>query len=107
NVTNDGPTAASAIDLALTLPDGVTGMTVDGAGCTALPCVLATLPASSTAAVTVTGTVDPSYADATLPVTATVVSSTPEPGGDPGHGRSAGWTTSVTTAADLGVTKTP
>ncbi|WP_426621383.1 DUF7507 domain-containing protein [Microbacterium sp. As-52] len=82
-VTNNGPSIASAVAVSDALPAGLLNPSTATPGCTVtgsqLACTQPTLAVGATFTATVSGTVDPSIAGATLSNTATVTSSTPDP----------------------------
>ncbi|MGH2592957.1 MAG: proprotein convertase P-domain-containing protein [Anaerolineae bacterium] len=83
-VNNAGPSNAASVTVTDTLPGGVTLQSVSSSqgGCTALPCSLGTLNASSAASVTVVVAVS-AGTTGTLTNTAGVSSATPDP--NPGN----------------------
>ncbi|MDQ0649461.1 putative repeat protein (TIGR01451 family) [Microbacterium natoriense] len=82
-VTNNGPSAASAVSVTDPLPAALLNPTTPTSGCTIttaqLDCTVGTLAVGATFTATVTGTVDPATPDAQLSNTATVTSTTPDP----------------------------
>ncbi len=82
-VTNNGPSPASAVAISDSLPAGLLNPTTPTAGCTItaaqLDCAVGALAVGATFTATVSGTVDPAIATATLSNTATVTSTTPDP----------------------------
>ena len=114
-LTNAGPSVARDVVITDPVPTAVTGLTASSSqgSCTftgnTLTCDVGILAAGDTARITlfVTGTVDPATTVTSLSNTATVASSTPEPGPDQTDGRSSTATTSVSAQADLVVAKVP
>ncbi|MCI1019076.1 DUF11 domain-containing protein [Microbacterium sp. C5A9] len=84
-VTNDGPGAASDVAVSDALPAGLLDATTPTEDCAItggqLDCQVGELALGATFTATVSGTVDPALADATLANTATVTSTTPDPDG--------------------------
>ncbi|GAA1246045.1 putative repeat protein (TIGR01451 family) [Microbacterium phyllosphaerae] len=82
-VTNGGPSPASAVAIADSLPAGLLNPTTPTAGCSItaaqLDCAVGALAVGATFTATVSGTVDPAIASAALSNTATVTSTTPDP----------------------------
>ena len=82
-VTNNGPSAASAVRIFDALPPGLLAPSTPTADCTItagrLECALGTVPPGGTFTATVSGTVDPSIAGRTLTNTAVVSSTTADP----------------------------
>jgi uncharacterized repeat protein (TIGR01451 family) len=102
-VDNRGPSAAPDVSISQQFPAGVTVTGVSGAGCSALPCTLSTLPKDGTATITVAAAIAPGLAGPTLSTTATIASPADEPSGDPDGGRSSTANTMITTSADVRV----
>ena len=112
---NVGPSEASAVVLADTMPDGLTVLAngvsgPDGTDCTvaadngSFSCALGTLDPGASRSVTVTAFV-PGDTDEGTRLTNTATLTSPTPTQNPG-GRTASVTSTVVTSADLGVTKT-
>jgi uncharacterized repeat protein (TIGR01451 family)/LPXTG-motif cell wall-anchored protein len=106
DVTNTGPSEATAVTLgdtpAATLT-GITTSTTQGTCTTAITCAFGTVAAGSTVSVTVTGQVAANHAG-TLDNTATASAAEPDP--NPADNTST-VSTAVATSADLSITKTP
>jgi len=102
-VDNHGPSAAPDVKVSQPFPAGVTVTGVSGAGCSALPCTLSTLPKDGSATITVTAAIAPGFTGTTLSTTATIDSPADEPTGDPDGGRSSTANTVITTSADVRV----
>jgi uncharacterized repeat protein (TIGR01451 family) len=111
-VTNNGPSAASAVSLSDTLPAGETfvsitqtsGPTFACSGGATVTCTIATLASGASATFNLVANVNGSVPNgSTLSNTATVTSSTPDP--TPGNNSSTG-TTTVQATADLVLAKT-
>ena len=106
-VSNRGPSDASDVLLADTLPDGVTGatMTPDGAPTCAdiTACALGRIRTGTTVLLTVTGTLGSDYTQPTVSNEIRVSSPTPDPDG---RNNQTSVSTPVTRSADLAVAKT-
>jgi len=100
-VTNNGPSSASAVNVADPTPGGLTFVSNSG-GCTsAYPCALGTMTNGQTVTITSTYSTSPS-STGSITNTATVSSTT----ADPAAGNNSGTkTTTVTASADLSITK--
>lgn len=100
-VTNNGPSSASAVNVADPTPGGLTFVSNSGGCTTAYPCALGTMTNGQTVTITSTYSTSPS-STTSITNTATVSSTT----GDPAAGNnSATKTTTVTASADLSITK--
>ena len=106
-VSNNGPSDATDVLLADTVPDGVTGatMTPDGAAACAdlTACPLGTIPTGTSIQLTVTGTLDSGYSQPTVSNEVRVSSPTPDPDA---RNNDTSVSTPVTRSADLAVGKT-
>ena len=110
--TNPGPSTATGVVLTDTVPDGVTNVTasVVGGGATAtcavsgntVTCPIGDMPAGSTVAIAINGTVSPDTPAGTIVNTAGVTTTNPPGGVQPPD---ATWPTDVTQAVDLGIVK--
>ncbi|NEA30657.1 DUF11 domain-containing protein [Streptomyces sp. SID13031] len=108
SVVNHGPSDATSVEVADTLPAGLTPISVEtGLGsCTttgqAIRCALGTLAAGGTATVVVTAALDSGYSGTSVTNTATATSPVPDPDVD---NNSSTITIPVGTSADVAVTK--
>lgn len=78
-VTNLGPSTAAAVTVSDPTPAGLTLTSVNGAGCTVLPCNLGSIPLGETRVVTVVYQVNFPATTTAIANTATVSSSTADP----------------------------
>ncbi len=107
-VINNGPSTARSVTLTDSVPAGLTGVTYTGTGgplsCPGDVCQLADLlpGAGNAVVITVTGLLDPAFADASVANSVQVASVTADP--TPGNNSTTS-TVPVTTSADLAVTK--
>ncbi len=101
DVANAGPSTATSIQVTDT-PTNLTITNVSGGGCAALPCTIASLPASVSVTVTVTATIN---APGTFDNAATVSATEPDP--DPSDNTDDTGNGSVTdSSADVSIVKT-
>jgi len=103
SVANFGPAGASGVTVSDTTPTGLTPVSVTGGGCTAFPCSIGALAVGPPVTITATYNVPANFSGPS-PIlnTATVTSAS-----DPNSGNnSATASTTVTSQADLGITKT-
>lgn len=108
-VRNAGPTTASGIQLADTLPAGLEDVTVDPAGSCSVDgadvgCAPAALTTGETFTATVHARIDPAFGGSELTNTATVTSTTPD--SDTANNTASATVTVEAASADLAVTKT-
>jgi len=106
-VSNNGPSDATDVLLADTIPDGVTGaiMSPDGGPACAdvTACPLGTIPTGTSVQLTVTGTLGSDYSQATVKNAVRVSSPTPDPDA---RNNETSVSTPVIQSADLAVGKT-
>ena len=100
-VTNNGPSSASAVNVADPTPGGLTFVSNSGGCTTAYPCALGTMTNGQTVTITSTYSTSPS-STGSVTNTATVSSTTADPAAG---NNSATKTTTVTASADLSITK--
>ncbi|GAA2979621.1 DUF11 domain-containing protein [Actinokineospora diospyrosa] len=103
-VSNTGPSTATGVAVTISVPAGLTNVVVDapaGVTCdTAVSCTITSIAAAGTVAITVRGTVSPSFTGSGLPFTGAVSSGA----GDPApSGNTSTITIPVAVAADLAV----
>jgi len=107
-VINNGPSTARTVSLADTVPAGLSGVTYTGTGgplsCPGDVCQFADLlpGAGNAVVITITGLLDPAFADASVANSVQVASVTADP--TPGNNSTTS-TVPVATSADLAVTK--
>ncbi len=114
-VSNAGPSVATSVVVTDPVPGAVGGLSASATqgSCTVtghlVTCIIGDLAPGDAARITVvaSGHVDPAFPGKSLDNTATVASSTPEPGDNPTEGRSSTTSTTVTQAADLSISNQP
>ncbi|MEL6894298.1 MAG: DUF11 domain-containing protein, partial [Actinomycetota bacterium] len=81
NVANNGPSDATAVEVADTVPALITGVTISSSqgGCTAFPCLLGTVAPGGSATITISGDLPADAPAGTLTNTAITTTSTPDP----------------------------